>query len=153
MAKTKEESDSVKIKRGSQSKTVSRTQWNSMKANKATYGWIAASEIPADVKSKEQELESTQIQALKKQNEALEAENATLREKLAAYADHTPDANLTKVPSVLDNTLDDLPGELAKIESVDDLNALKVAEAQSEASRKGAVKAIEARIAELTPKA
>lgn len=148
MAKSNK-SDSVKIKRGSQEKTISKAQWNAMKKTNAQYGWMLASEVPDDVKTIEQQMELSQVQELQVKLKASEAENAELKQKLAAYEAKTP-VDPTTPKDVLEHNLDDLPGELAKIEDVSVLKQLIDDEGKAETPRKGAIKAIDARIAELT---
>lgn len=78
MAK-KKQSDTVKIKRGAQEKTISQAQWKAMKETKSTYGWMPASEVPDDVKTKEQQIELSQVQDLQKQLKDSEAANADFK--------------------------------------------------------------------------
>lgn len=147
MAKTK----SIKIKKGSVEKTVSQAQWDNMKANNATYGWMPASEVPKEVKTKEQQIELSQVQSLTKENNDLKAENESLKAENGSLKAQLSGSQPDQSVSVLDATLEDLPGELAKIEDVKVLESLKDAETKAD-NRKGALKAISDRIAALTDK-
>ncbi|AVR47251.1 hypothetical protein C7S20_19445 [Christiangramia fulva] len=84
MAKKTNSKDTVKIKRGAQEKTISKAQWDLMKKEKATYGWMLASEVPDDVKTVEQQMELSQVQDLTKKLEAANSEKAELQKTVEA---------------------------------------------------------------------
>ena len=60
----KKNSDTVKIKRGSAEKEISKAQWDAMKKNSSTYGWMAASDLPKDVTDKDAQIELSKIAEL-----------------------------------------------------------------------------------------
>lgn len=65
MAKSKK-SDSVKVRNGALEREFPKAQWDQMVANKETYGWTNASDLPKDLKDKEAQIELSKIAELEK---------------------------------------------------------------------------------------
>jgi len=71
--------NTVSITRNGHKKDISKAQWDSMKANKATYGWSLTSELSDEVLEKDKSIETSKISELEGKVSTLSTDNETLK--------------------------------------------------------------------------
>lgn len=75
----KKTKDTITIKRNGNTKEVSKSQWDAMKKNGATYGWKLSSDLSDEVIQKEKGIEASKITELEGTVKTLTDENETLK--------------------------------------------------------------------------
>lgn len=108
MAKTKTAKNTVTAFRNGVKKEFTSEQWNSMKKNKSTYGWKLKSDLPEEVLKKDSIIESSKIEQLTQENEALKEQNSLLEKRIESLVKQNMDLEAKLSNSAPDSSSKDL---------------------------------------------